>query len=113
VAAKRSKAELDMPIPDLSNDEVFIIDAETGSISPARDEQRGIWAPWNYDALEDEAEVAVTESRLVWQDMPFSLFAVQCELFSADNLHGRRSLFSSLLPAHSPGWHPSASSVLL
>ena len=80
VAAKRSKAELDVPIPDLANDEVYIVDAETGSISlTCWDDERGIVALRKFYALRDEAEVAVTESKQVWQDTPFSLFAVQCE----------------------------------
>jgi len=68
------------PIPDLANDEVYIVDAETGSISlTCWDDERGIVALRKFYALRDEAEVAVTESKQVWQDTPFSLFAVQCE----------------------------------
>ena len=41
------------------------------------DEERGIIAMRRYGALKDEADDAVTESKQVWLDTPFSLFAVQ------------------------------------
>jgi hypothetical protein len=44
VAAKRSKVELDMPLPDLANNEVFIVDGETASINSTWDDKRGIVA---------------------------------------------------------------------
>jgi hypothetical protein len=44
VASKRSKVELDKPIPDLANNEVFIVDAETASINSTWDDKRGIVA---------------------------------------------------------------------
>jgi hypothetical protein len=79
-----------MPIPDLANNEVFIVDAETASINSTWDDERGIVALRKYYALRDEAEEAVTESKLVWQDTPFSLFAVQCEYPFPDNFQGTR-----------------------
>jgi serine/arginine repetitive matrix protein 2 len=79
VAAKKSKTEFG--IPEFANDEVYIVDPETASVNTTWDDERGIVALRKYYALRDEAEVAVTESKLVWQDTPFSLFAVQCESF--------------------------------
>ena len=41
------------------------------------DDERGIVAMRKYGALKNEADDAVTESKRVWLDTPFSLFAVQ------------------------------------
>jgi len=41
------------------------------------DDERGIIAMRKYGALKDEADDTVTESKRVWLDTPFSLFAVQ------------------------------------
>jgi hypothetical protein len=43
----------------------------------------------------------VTESKLVWQDTPFSFFAVQCEYPFTDDFHGTRPAF--YLPTHLDG----------
>jgi serine/arginine repetitive matrix protein 2 len=42
------------------------------------DDERGIVAMRKYGALKNEADDAVVESKRVWLDTPFSLFAVQC-----------------------------------
>ncbi|KAG7440055.1 uncharacterized protein BT62DRAFT_938390 [Guyanagaster necrorhizus] len=60
---------------------VFVVDEDTASIHSAtatRDDERGIVALRRYYELRDEAESAVTESKRVWVDTPFSLFALQC-----------------------------------
>ena len=62
-------------------DEIFIVDPEAASVSSMWDDDRGIVALRKYYALRDEAENTVTESKLVWRDTPFSVFAVQCMSF--------------------------------
>ncbi|PBK61490.1 hypothetical protein ARMSODRAFT_1025623 [Armillaria solidipes] len=60
---------------------VFVVDEDTASIHSATatwDDERGIVALRRYYELRDEAESAVTESKRVWIDTPFSLFALQC-----------------------------------
>ncbi len=64
---------------------VFIVDSDTDSIhsniedSMTWDDERGIVALRRYYALHDEVRSTVTESKRMWSDTPFSLFAVQCE----------------------------------
>jgi serine/arginine repetitive matrix protein 2 len=60
-------------------DEVFIVDPEAESLSSMWDDERGIVALRKYYALRDEAQNTVTESKLIWRDTPFSVFAVQCK----------------------------------
>lgn len=65
---------------------VFIVDGDTASFDahaeaqyeePVWDDERGIVALRKYYALRDEAQNTVTESRRIWSDTPFSLFAIQ------------------------------------
>ncbi|KAK0199510.1 hypothetical protein DFS33DRAFT_1388474 [Desarmillaria ectypa] len=60
---------------------VFVVDEDTASIHSGTatwDDERGIVALRRYYELREEAESAVTESKRVWIDTPFSLFALQC-----------------------------------
>lgn len=43
------------------------------------DSERGIEALDRYYALRNEAEDAVIQSKQIWSDTPFSLYAVQSE----------------------------------
>lgn len=64
-------------------DSVYIVDSDTQSLvsfSEDWDDERGIVGLRRYYALRDEADHTVTESKRVWQDTPFSVFAVQCKL---------------------------------
>ncbi|KAI6020976.1 hypothetical protein BKA83DRAFT_4293512 [Pisolithus microcarpus] len=58
---------------------VFVVDPETSSVDSISpwDDERGITALRKYYALRDEAQDAVTESKRIWVDTPFSVFAVQ------------------------------------
>ncbi|KAG6330873.1 hypothetical protein ID866_8216 [Astraeus odoratus] len=58
---------------------VFVVDPETSSVESLSmwDDEKGIVALRKYYALRDEAQDAVTESKRVWVDTPFSIFAVQ------------------------------------
>ncbi|PPQ91217.1 hypothetical protein CVT25_001175 [Psilocybe cyanescens] len=61
---------------------VFIVDSDTASLSSKPeesvwDDERGIVALRKYYALRDEAQNTVTESRRLWSDTPFSIFAIQ------------------------------------
>ncbi|KAF9219060.1 hypothetical protein BS17DRAFT_439592 [Gyrodon lividus] len=59
--------------------QVFVVDPETSSVNSLSmwDDESGITALRKYYALRDEAQDAVTESKRVWLDTPFSIFAVQ------------------------------------
>ncbi len=61
------------------SDSVVIVDPETSSIISDWDDEHGIVTLRKYCALRDEAHETVTESKRVWEDTPFSIFAVQCE----------------------------------
>ena len=77
---------------------VYIVDADTAALQQQHhqhqgssgshdfdfgvwDDERGIVALRKYYALKDEAQTTVSESRRVWLDTPFSLFAIQCGFF--------------------------------
>jgi serine/arginine repetitive matrix protein 2 len=57
---------------------VFIVD-HTDPTDTEWDDDRGIIAMRRYHALKDEAHDTVKESKRIWTDTPFSLFALQCE----------------------------------
>jgi hypothetical protein len=77
VALKKSK-------PSIHFEPVFIVDPETASANvnsdshSVWDDETGIIALRRYYALRDEAQDAVVESKRLWEDTPFSTFAVQC-----------------------------------
>jgi len=85
---------------------VYIVDpAETGDVDSVWDDDRGIVALRRYFALRDEAENLVTESRKVWEDTPFSIFATQCKLFClGSDFVFAYFLISSVLPASASRW---------
>ncbi|EGO19639.1 hypothetical protein SERLADRAFT_443108 [Serpula lacrymans var. lacrymans S7.9] len=58
---------------------VYVVDPETASVDSMSlwDDERGITALRKYYALRDEAQDTVQESKRVWMDTPFSVFAVQ------------------------------------
>ena len=67
-----------------SRQPIFVVDADTASIHSKLEEsvyndEQGIVALRKFYALRDEAENTVSESKRIWLDTPFSLFAVQCE----------------------------------
>lgn len=64
--------------PPTMSDSVYIVDADTASISEW-DDEHGIVTMRKYYALRDEAHDTVVESKKVWTDTPFSIFAMQCE----------------------------------
>ncbi|KAH9896427.1 hypothetical protein C8Q73DRAFT_788785 [Cubamyces lactineus] len=61
----------------LVNNSVYIVEGDSESIYSDWDEERGIMTLRHYYALRDEAHETVAESRRVWVDTPFSVFAVQ------------------------------------
>jgi serine/arginine repetitive matrix protein 2 len=63
-------------------DSVYIVDPETTSMVGEWDDEHGIMAMRKYYALRDEAHDTVTESKKVWVDTPFSIFAMQCKFTS-------------------------------
>ena len=63
-------------------DSIYVVDAETASMTSDWDDEHGIVSMRNYYALQDEAHETVEESKRTWEDTPFSLFALQCELLA-------------------------------
>lgn len=61
----------------LMNNSIFVVDSDTQSFSEDWDSERGIVGLRRYYALQDEARVTVEESKQLWADTPFSIFAVQ------------------------------------
>lgn len=64
---------------------IIVVDSDTASIHSKTEESRwddehGIVALRKFYALRDEAENTVSESRRIWLDTPFSVFAVQSNL---------------------------------
>jgi hypothetical protein len=57
-------------------DDVYVV--EPCAVDSIWDDEQGILILQKYYALRDEAETTVMESRRIWEDTPFSLFAVQC-----------------------------------
>ena len=60
---------------------MYVADLKTASGDSVSlwDDERGIMALRKYYALRDEAQDTVILSKQVWLDIPFSIFAVQCE----------------------------------
>ncbi len=90
---------------------VFVVDEDTASIHSATaawDDERGIVALRRYYELRDEAESAVTESKRVWIDTPFSLFALQCRCFPMNEC-----ILSDIFIGFDPPKHPAGMQALL
>ncbi|OJA11619.1 hypothetical protein AZE42_05475 [Rhizopogon vesiculosus] len=82
---------------------VYIVDPETASMDSVSmwDDEKGIMALRKYYALRDEAQDTVTESKQVWLDTPFSIFAVQ----SFDPPHhpsGMKALLEHSMQSYGP-----------
>lgn len=60
---------------------VFVVDPETASMDSVSmwDDESGITSMRKYYALREEAHDTLTDSKRIWHDTPFSLFAIQCE----------------------------------
>ncbi|KZT71092.1 hypothetical protein DAEQUDRAFT_136451 [Daedalea quercina L-15889] len=58
-------------------DSVFVVDEDNQSMYSDWDDERGITTLRRYCALKDEAHETVVESKRIWVDTPFSIFAVQ------------------------------------
>jgi hypothetical protein len=89
---------------------VYVVDPETASVDSMSlwDDEKGITALRKYYALRDEAQDTVSESKQVWLDTPFSVFAVQCEY----SPHVRY-VVPNLPSAFDPPRHPSGMQALL
>nr|GAT51801.1 predicted protein [Mycena chlorophos] len=96
---------------------VFVVPADSGSIdwtpgngaSTGWDDERGIVALRKYYALRNEAEDAVTESKRMWLDTPFSLFALQ-SFQPPKNHQGMQALLQHSVESYGPLPHEFASS---
>lgn len=94
---------------------VFVVDPQVVDLDSAStwDDDNGITELRRYYALKEEAEDTVTDSKRVWVDTPFSLYAIQCKsarhvTFSLyiNNFH------SSLYSAQTSCGHAGSSSTL-
>ncbi|KAI0247397.1 hypothetical protein BJV78DRAFT_1339302 [Lactifluus subvellereus] len=63
------------PLSPVVDDNVIIVDPDDASTIEW--DERGIAALRNYYTLKDEADCAIKESKLLWLDTPFSIYAVQ------------------------------------
>ncbi|KAI0828480.1 hypothetical protein BC628DRAFT_1316551 [Trametes gibbosa] len=62
---------------NLNHSSVYIVEGDSESVYGEWDEERGIMTLRHYYALRDEAQETVAESKRVWLDTPFSVFALQ------------------------------------
>ncbi|KAI0339201.1 hypothetical protein BDW22DRAFT_606971 [Trametopsis cervina] len=62
---------------EIPQDSIFIVDADSAEYEEHWDEESGVMSMRRYFALKEEAHETVTESKRVWEDTAFSLFAVQ------------------------------------
>ena len=66
------------------NNSVYVVESDKDSIySASWDDESGITTLRRYYALRNEAQVTVDESKRVWLDTPFSLYALQSTWESA------------------------------
>ncbi len=63
------------PLSPVIDDNVIIVDPEDASLTDW--DERGIASLCRYFTLKDEADVTIRESKQVWSDTPFSIYAVQ------------------------------------
>lgn len=89
VSAQSSPAQSIIPEKSTNTSQVLVADGDTTSVYSTPDDpvslwddERGIAALRRYHALQDEAQSTVMESKRVWLDTPFSIFAVQCKFNS-------------------------------
>ncbi|KAJ7831679.1 hypothetical protein B0H14DRAFT_2592484 [Mycena olivaceomarginata] len=83
---------------------IYIVDPDSGSVDLSADgvdwdDERGIVALRKYYALRHEAEDTVTESKRLWSDTPFSVYAL---LLAAQELRGHASAAPALGPDLQP-----------
>lgn len=79
-AKSSSPSVVNVVAPDISQDSVYIVDPESAPTDGPWDNEHGIGALRRYFALREEAQETVTASKKLWEDTPFSVFALQCEL---------------------------------
>ncbi|TBU22804.1 hypothetical protein BD311DRAFT_822465 [Dichomitus squalens] len=61
----------------MMNDSVYIVESDRDSVYSEYSDEHGITTLRRYYALRNEAQVTVDESKRMWMDTPFSLFALQ------------------------------------
>jgi serine/arginine repetitive matrix protein 2 len=64
------------PLSPVTDDNVVIVDPDDAY--NIEWDERGIAALRKFYTLKDEADVAIKESKQLWSDTPFSIYAVQC-----------------------------------
>ena len=68
-------------------DSIYVVEGDTASIMSDWDDEHGIIGMRQYYALKDEATETVDESKRVWPDTPFSIFAIQSKRPSLSSRH--------------------------
>jgi hypothetical protein len=84
------------------DDNVIIVDPDDAS--SVEWDERGVVALRKYYTLKDEADITIKESKQLWLDTPFSIYAVQCTSRISSLEHSSNIPFS--LRAACPSfWH--------
>ncbi|KAJ7342323.1 hypothetical protein DFH08DRAFT_1011785 [Mycena albidolilacea] len=86
---------------------IFIVDPDSGSVHLSADgvdwdDERGIVALRKYYALRHEAEDTVTESKRLWSDTPFSVYALQAFSPPPKNSEGMQALLQHSVQTYGP-----------
>jgi serine/arginine repetitive matrix protein 2 len=76
--SKKSSPTINQPVY-VVDETTMDVDMEDRNSMSMWDDERGIVALRRFFDLRDEAETALTESRRMWLDTPFSLYALQCK----------------------------------
>lgn len=61
--------------PVIDDNVIVVVPDDTSSTDW---DERGIAALRRYYTLKDEADITINESKQLWLDTPFSIYAVQC-----------------------------------
>jgi serine/arginine repetitive matrix protein 2 len=65
-----------VPLSPVIDDNVIVVDPDDTASTDW--DEHGIAALRRYFTLKDEADVTISESKQVWLDTPFSIYAAQC-----------------------------------
>jgi serine/arginine repetitive matrix protein 2 len=93
---------LKAPLSPVIDDNIVIVDPDDASAIEW--DERGVAALRRYFSLKDEADVAVEESKQLWVDTPFSIYAAQCT-YLADQERPSAKVIRSFQTARPSRWH--------
>jgi serine/arginine repetitive matrix protein 2 len=90
------------PLFPVIDDNVIIVDPDDASAIEW--DERGVAALRKYFSLKDEADVAIEESKQLWLDTPFSIYAAQCT-YLEDQGRVSAKVIHSFQTARPSCWH--------